>query len=149
MVFFFFFFFKKILYVFYFFLGTVELRKNERIPFMFLLSKKTIGDKLDISFVRKSEKITVKDIEISHIPRLIPRLLSESTASYFVCGGLVFVRVSVPLFQEIYQDKWKQKVRLELLQHYYNDSPLSLDHQLITISQVLSSNINHGKKNRI
>eukprot|EP01091_Cochliopodium_minus_P010248 TRINITY_DN2672_c0_g1_i1.p1 TRINITY_DN2672_c0_g1~~TRINITY_DN2672_c0_g1_i1.p1 ORF type:complete len:509 (-),score=124.22 TRINITY_DN2672_c0_g1_i1:465-1991(-) len=127
--------------------GTIELRPNERISVLFLLSKKSVNDKITITYIRGGQKITKHDIVLTELPRLIPRLSVDVVPSYFVVGGIVFVPVSVPLFEEWFDDKWKSKVRLELLQMYYNDQPTSQDDQIITISHILSSNINHGYDN--
>lgn len=73
--------------------GTIPFRnRGERITFDFLLSRKYIGDSCRISFLRDSVTHEV-DIKVSPRAELVPVHAYDIKPSYFVVGGLVFVKL--------------------------------------------------------
>eukprot|EP01132_Coremiostelium_polycephalum_P009066 gene9066-11104_t len=120
--------------------GSVVFRRRERINFEYLLSNYFVGDTLELSLLRKGEKLNVK---VPLVPqyRVVPFQLYDSSPSYFVYSGLVFVPITYPFLMEVTNEELGNAYRRIYERVERITSP---DYQVVLLSQILFDKINHG-----
>jgi S1-C subfamily serine protease len=99
--------------------GTILSRKDERISIAYAVDRKQVGDKIDMTVLRKGKVLSLR-IPL-HAPKvtygyLIPRIRYETLPTYYIIGGLVFSPLTAN-----YLNIWKKwsKAPPRLRGYYY------------------------------
>ena len=118
----------------------VLFRGHEWLPFDWVVSKKSFGDEISVTLLRKAENtgaISQHDVKITLTDpkHLVPRLLGvDLTPNWCILGGLVFVVLSHPLMDQC--DKTAYGHLYWLLRH---DTKAKEEEEIVICGDVLSS----------
>ena len=124
--------------------GEVHFRNHEWLHFDWLISKKEFGSTVQFKILRKNEdapneirELTV-EVPIKRVKHLIPKILGVDFEPYWVVlGGLVFVKVSVPLIVQLGKDG-------DILKKYSSSVMKYEDEDIIVVVDVLSHFVNNS-----
>ena len=130
--------------------GTVPFRKkeHERISFSYLISCKYNGETARLEVLRSGEggrarKLTV-DVSLGGLVRPVPVHIKGQLPSYFIVGGLVFTRVTVPYLRSEYGKEYEYDAPVKLLDRMMNSMTKTPAEQLVVLGQVLASELMLG-----
>ncbi|KAL3810828.1 hypothetical protein ACHAXA_007518 [Cyclostephanos tholiformis] len=127
-------------------------RENERVDFRWLVSKRSAGSGVKLSVLRQGRRIELHPT-LSSPKYLIPRFdegEGEGAPSYLICGGCVFVPLTMAWIAEMIE---RQKTRCgnhaaltmaELGFRRYLQDQRDRDQQIIILSHVLADDVNVG-----
>ena len=77
--------------------GTVEAWPGLRMPWEYLVTKRPVGDDIEIEIARDGSRFS-KTVRLVAEPRLVPFHDGvDASPSYVIVGGLVFLQLSLPL----------------------------------------------------
>jgi len=126
--------------------GSIPFRnRGERITFDYLVSKKFIGEKCKILYLREG-LVKEVDIEISAKTPLVPTHSYDVKSSYFVVGGFVFSKLVQPFLHEYGEDWYNSSPRkLSYKAIYGEHDPTIQSHQeVVILSHILADELNFG-----
>jgi len=124
--------------------GTISFRKNERITFDYLFTRKVVGDKVPLKILRQGEVLDIEPVALYECPNLIPRLHNyDCSPSFYIIGGLVFMPLSEPLLSQSFKS-WANNAPTTLTWHYYYGNPEKKDEQIVVLKQILASELTLG-----
>lgn len=84
--------------------GTVEFRENVRLNYSALTNTKAVGDQVHFQVLREGNVLEL-DVKIEPVPKLCPCFHGfDSFPSYFIVGGIVFTKMSIPLVNQVFSD---------------------------------------------
>ena len=121
--------------------GTVSYRDRYRTRYDVILTQHYIGDRIELTILRNRERLTL-EVELSRLPRLVPRGQYDTIPTYFVYGGLVLQSLTRDFLTT--WDKWWNKAPKELLHYYYSGVRSEERQEIVVLSQVLADEINVG-----
>lgn len=121
--------------------GTVQYRNRYRTRYDVVLGEMNVGDELEFLVLRDGERLRV-NLELTPMPRLVPRNQWDVEPSYYVYGGLVFQELSRNFLKT--WDKWWNKAPKEFLHHYYSGVRTEERQSVVILSQILADEINVG-----
>jgi hypothetical protein len=104
-----------------------------------------VGDTLHAAVLRDGRRCEVSFAVAPPRP-LVPILHTVDCApSYYICGGLVFLPLSVPFLEHGYGASWRKvtPVKLQALLSEYRTAP---DEEVVLLFQILSAELNYGYK---
>jgi hypothetical protein len=129
--------------------GTVKFRGHERLPHEYLVTRRPVGDMIELELMRKGETIT-REVALVVKPRLVPATDGlDAFPSYLIVGGLVFMPLTAPGMRHINSVLHAQSEEelMALLGHLLRlmskDQEQEGD-QVLILAAVLSSDINIG-----
>ena len=129
--------------------GTFLFRGNERLLFSYLITKKQIGESLNVKLVRKGR---IKDISfpLKKFKNLVPYPNYYKRPSYYIVGGLVFTILSVDLLKS-WGDRWWDKAPLGFTYYLMGQGQLNKNRkqELVVLLKILSDDINVGYENYV
>lgn len=115
--------------------ATVQLRGEERIYYIHLITRKPVGSTLKIGVLRDGTELEV-EVETQPPRYLVPRCSGwDIKPSYLIVGGLVFVPLSRP---------WTKEVKLPAFADRFTGMVRTEGHQIIMLSKVLAHKVNFG-----
>ena len=123
--------------------GTVPFRTGERINFSYLVSRKYVGDKSEVTVLRNG-KVMNFTIDLTPHNRLVPVHIEGLPPSYYICAGIVFTAVCVPYLRSEYGKDYDYDAPLRLLHRMMHEHKEQPGDQVVVVSQVLSADINIG-----
>ena len=127
--------------------GTISFRPEQRTFFGYLMQQKHIGDRLRIDTLRQglSRPVTLSLTQPMDYERLVPHERFDTTPTYMIAGGLVFVPLTLNYLKE-YGDNtnWFVHAPKELLHYYLHGEPSDDRRQLIVLIKVLADEVNVG-----
>ena len=123
--------------------GTVAFRTGERINFSYLVSRKYVGDKAEVTVFRDG-KVMAFDVALTQHDRLVPVHIEGVPPSYYICAGVVFTVVTVPYLRSEYGKDYDYDAPLRLLMKMMHGHKEQAEDEVVVVSQVLSSDINIG-----
>jgi len=123
--------------------GTVAFRTGERINFSYLVSRKYVGDKAEVTVFRDG-KVLSFDVALTQHDRLVPVHIEGVPPSYYICAGVVFTVVTVPYLRSEYGKDYDYDAPLRLLMKMMHGHKEQVEDEVVVVSQVLSSDINIG-----
>ncbi|KAF2071040.1 hypothetical protein CYY_007638 [Polysphondylium violaceum] len=122
--------------------GSIAFRRRERISLEYLLLNHFVGDKIELTLLRKGEKLNVQ-IPLVNDHSVVPFQKYDSRPSYFVYSGLVFVPITYPFLLEHSED-----FAITYRKIYERADKITCpDYQVVILSQVLHDKTNHGYAN--
>eukprot|EP01112_Ceratiomyxa_fruticulosa_P011872 TRINITY_DN3266_c0_g1_i1.p1 TRINITY_DN3266_c0_g1~~TRINITY_DN3266_c0_g1_i1.p1 ORF type:complete len:585 (-),score=128.25 TRINITY_DN3266_c0_g1_i1:22-1776(-) len=122
--------------------GTIAFRKRQRIFFNYLLTKKFVGDEVNVTVWRNKQAIEVK-VPLSSSKPLVPAHQYDCPPSYFVHAGLVFIPLIQPFLHE-YGEDWYNNSPRKLCDKAIFGIPEEENEQVVVLSHVLLDKINYG-----
>ena len=124
--------------------GEFHFRNHEWLHFDWLISKKEFGSTVELKILRKKEDSPhevnelVVQVPIKRVNHLIPKILGVDFEPYWIIlGGLVFVKLSVPLIVQLGKDG-------ETLKRYSTTVMNHEDEDIIIVVDVLSHFVNNS-----
>jgi S1-C subfamily serine protease len=119
--------------------GTVQLRDQDRVAFQHLIAMKQIGDRSEVSIVRRGEPLDVS-IALRRYVSLVPLPRPDRRPSYIMFAGLLFT----PLSYE-YLAEWEWAGNHHRYENYrYEVFPSSGRREIVLLREVLAHEINLG-----
>jgi hypothetical protein len=126
--------------------GTVAFRKRgERISLDYVILKKFAGETCKLRILRKGQEMEMDTIT-SPRDGLVPVQTYDSRPSYFVHGGLVFLKLVQPYLHE-YGDDWYNACPRKLSFKAVYGEKESADQEVVVLCHVLVDEINYGYTN--
>ncbi|PRP88078.1 hypothetical protein PROFUN_04169 [Planoprotostelium fungivorum] len=123
--------------------ATIQFRhRGERITFEYHLMSKHIGDTCRLDILREGKEMTVEAI-IMPRKHLVPVHIHDTRPSYFVYGGLVFIRLTQPYLHE-YGDDWFNTSPRRLCYRALHGEIKGPQHEVVVLSHILVDQINFG-----
>ncbi len=128
--------------------GTIEFRTNERTHLNYVIQQKHLGEDIDISILRKGEKISLNlNLFRSQTKdQLVPMEQYETLPSYYIYGGLVFCPLTKDLLN-IWGSQWYQSAPRELICQLMNNIPEQEDQRIVVLLKALAAEVNQGYQN--
>jgi len=119
--------------------GTVRLRDQDRVAFQHLIAMKQIGERAELSIVRRGEPTHVT-ITLAQYVSLVPLPRPDLRPSYIVFAGLLFT----PLSHE-YMAEWEWAGNHHRYENFrYETFPSPTRRQVVLVREVLAHEINLG-----
>ncbi len=127
--------------------GTIAFRPGHRTFFGYVMQKRHIGDSLMLEIMRLGQRRSVR-IHLTRAiddERLVPNERFDTSPTYLVVGGLVFIPLTLNYLKE-YGDEtnWFIQAPKELLHYYLYGEPGIDRRQLIILSKTLADEVNVG-----
>ena len=119
--------------------GTIELRKNERVNFTWLLSSRQMGEKVDMDILRDG---AIKRVTVTLVPCrfLVPLMQYDRKPTYIVFAGFVFMPLNYN-----YLSRWSWNDMDPDFRILFSDGMVTPERrQAVIINQVLLHDINIG-----
>lgn len=123
--------------------GTISFRRDERIHSTHLFARCPVGKSVSLRVLRDGKEMDIGPIIMQRTHRLVPRLHNcDCVPSYFVVAGFVFQPLSEPLLLELYGKM--NNAPTNIVQEYFLGDAESPDHQVVVLTQILSSELSIG-----
>ena len=132
--------------------GTFAFRRKERLSLPHLISKKQIGESVEVLIVRKGKEEKVS-IPITEFTPLVPNPRHFEKPPYYIHGGLVFTVLSTDLLKS-WGSNWWEKSPVDLKYYLMGKGRLNEEgkSEVVVLLRVLSDEINigyHGHGNEV
>jgi hypothetical protein len=121
--------------------STVKFRGRYRCRYDVLLGWSKVGDKLDMTVLRRGQRKKVQ-LVLAPPAQLVARSLYDRPPTYFIYGGLVF-QVLTRDFLSTWE-QWWDKAPKEFLYLYYSGTRTEERQEVVVLTQVLADEINVG-----
>ena len=119
--------------------GTVPLRDQDRVAFQHLIAMKQIGDRAELSIVRRAEPLRVP-VTLGPYVSLVPPPRPDRRPTYIMFAGLLFT----PLSYE-YMAEWEWAGNHHRYENYRHEVfPSARRREIVLIRAVLAHEINLG-----
>lgn len=118
--------------------GTVAFREDERLPFGWLLSEKSVGETVELSLLRGGKPTTVTCV-LEDVPDLVPSSLYDQRPQYIAYGGLVFTPLTEPYLAAQYTREWEARAPVRLVHSCFHGSVDVAGQQVVLLSQILAN----------
>lgn len=122
--------------------GTVRYRGRFRCQFDVVLGEHFVGDRIRAKVLRAGKRIDVV-MTMQPMAWLVPRYEYDQQPSWFVCGGLVFQKLTAE-YLRVWGDNWWDKAPKEFLHFYHSGERTEGQQEIIVLSQVLADEVNVG-----
>ena len=119
--------------------GTVPLRDHDRVQFEHLISRRQVGDRVDMAVLRGGAALRVT-VQLARYVSLVPLPEPDRRPSYFIFAGLMFTPLT-----HAYMEHWewaREHFRYQMLYHATLPSPER--RQIVLLHEVLAHPINLG-----
>ena len=121
--------------------STVKFRGRYRCRYDVMLGWSKIGDKLDMTILRRGQRKKVQ-LVLAPPAHLVPRSQYDRPPTYFIYGGLVF-QVLTRDFLSTWEHWW-DKAPKEFLYLYYSGTRTQARQEVVVLTQVLADEVNVG-----
>ena len=121
--------------------GTIAYRKRYRTRYDSVLSEYYVGDKLDLTILRKGETLK-KSVTLKPLEYLVPRSQHDVSPTFFVYGGLIFQTLTRDFLAT--WDEWWNKAPKEFLSYYYAGERTKEQREIVMLTQILADEVNLG-----
>ena len=121
--------------------STVKFRGRYRCRYDVMLGWSKIGDKLDMTVLRRGQRKKVQ-LVLAPPAHLVARSQYDRPPTYFIYGGLVF-QVLTRDFLSTWE-QWWDKAPKEFLYLYYSGTRTDVRQEVVVLTQVLADEINVG-----
>lgn len=127
---------------------TVPLRGKERISFIWLITGRVSGP-TKFKVLRDREEIdTEANLVRGPSPYIAPRYHeADCQPSYYIVGGLVFTRFTLPLFEEALRDP-SIMVESKLAQKAIDSFKQEDGEEIVLLLRILTHDVNYGYNTR-
>ena len=125
--------------------GTIEFRKGERTFFGYAIQQKYINDTAKLRILRNNKIVNV-EIKLTNSVdswRLVPHVLYDVAATYYIVGGLLFEPLTGN-YLGTWGEKWNHDAPSDLLNYYFHGEPTDDRREIIVLIKVLADEINEG-----
>lgn len=122
--------------------GTVQYRDQEKVTFSYVVSMRSVGQRVKVDILRDGEYISVEYNLGSHID--FYRVSTQrfvSRPEYFIIGGLVFVVLSEQYLLNAFGMNWSSQAPVLLRDEYLHGTKNDTVEQVVVLSQILNSEI--------
>jgi len=102
-----------------------------------------------VKFLRNG-KVFDKQVTMKTIDALVPAFQWDKTPSYFIFAGLTFINLTRTFLQEYASEinreypQWERDAPRKLVELAATGMPDAQDQQVVILSQILTSEVNHG-----
>jgi len=124
----------------------LNTKKNCRISHDYITIQKYVGDKANLTVLRKGERINVT-LTVEKVPRLVPKHHYDKKSkdlSYFIFGGFVFLPLSIPYLKSYYGNDWSKTCPINLCHVALTSSKQYKDEEVVILTCVLADQLNIG-----
>lgn len=125
--------------------GTVRFRNRFRCQYDVVVGEHFVGDRLPARVLRGGRRLRVV-MTMQPMTALVPRYEYDVHPTWFLCGGLVFQKLTTE-YLRIWGDHWWDKAPKELLHLYQLGERTEARQEVIVLAQVLADDINVGYEN--
>lgn len=124
--------------------GTYEFRKNERLLFSHLISRKQVGQKLDMKISREGKILEVV-VPLHSQVGLVPPPNYFKKPSYYIYGGLVFTVLSADLLRA-WGKNWWEKAPADFMYQILGKGRLNQARkkEIVVLLEILPDDVNIG-----
>ena len=131
--------------------GTFAFSKMERLWVSYLISKKQMGESINLKLVRNGEEKSVS-FPLFAFDTLVPSPYAAPKPSYFIYGGFVFTVLTADLLKEWWDYRSDDRMRippLDFVYYYYGLGRLNEENkkEIVVMLTVLPDDINIGYHN--
>ncbi len=119
--------------------GTIALREHDRVQFEHLISRRQVGDTVQVAVLRGGEPIKI-EVALAPYVSLVPLPRPDQRPTYFIFAGLLFTPLS---YEYINEWEWARDHH-RYGSYRYDTFPSERRRQVVVIHQVLAHEINLG-----
>jgi S1-C subfamily serine protease len=94
--------------------STIQFRVMERLPFAHLILQKHVGDPCEITILR-DRKVTKRTVVLQSPKYLVPECVYDELPRYYICGGMVFVPLTLTYMLHEFGKRYYEKAPNVLL----------------------------------
>ncbi|KAL8440135.1 hypothetical protein Efla_005254 [Eimeria flavescens] len=123
--------------------GSVSFRNGERILFSWVFSQLFVGDRCNLTILRRGRQIEVS-YQVERVNLLVPATNDLPRPEYLIVGGLVFVPLSEPFLKSEYGDEFESRAPVRLLDRWQHGMQLFPGQQIVILTHVLAHEITVG-----
>ncbi|HPF05557.1 MAG TPA: serine protease, partial [Spirochaetota bacterium] len=128
--------------------GSIEFRPGERTSLNYLVQRKYINDRINLSILRngKIKNLKIKLTVTMNSTRLVPFEQYDTAPTYYITGGLVFSPLTKNYLLE-WGSQWFFSAPSKLLYFYQNGIRTADKKEIVLLTKVLADEINLGYHN--
>jgi len=128
--------------------GSIEFRPGERTSLNYLVQRKYINERINLSILRngKIKNLKIKLTVTMNSTRLVPFEQYDTAPTYYITGGLVFSPLTKNYLLE-WGSQWFFSAPSKLLYFYQNGIRTADKKEIVLLTKVLADEINLGYHN--
>jgi S1-C subfamily serine protease len=119
--------------------GSVALRDTDRVHFTYLVSRRQIGDSLELEVMRRGTLVR-PELKLAKYSALVPPPQPDRRQPYFIYAGLVFTTLT---YEYMHNWEWAQEHH-RYANSYYERFPSQEQAEIVLVHEVLAHEINLG-----
>ncbi|KAL8271019.1 hypothetical protein Esti_005060 [Eimeria stiedai] len=123
--------------------GSVSFRNGERILFSWVFSQLFVGDRCNLTILRRGRQIEVS-YQVEKVNLLVPATNDLPRPEYLIVGGLVCVPLSEPFLKSEYGDDFESRAPVRLLDRWQHGMQQFPGQQIVILTHVLAHEITVG-----
>lgn len=123
--------------------GTIQFRVMERLAFAHLISQKMVGDTCEITILR-DRVVSTRTVVLKSPKYLVPECVYDVQPRYYICGGMVFVPLTLTYMLHEFGKRYYEKAPNVLLAAIDERFQNREGEEVVVFSQILASEICSG-----
>lgn len=117
--------------------GTCEVNPQERVSFAHFVHTRFPGEQISMRVRRGGEELEL-GVPLIRLEKLVPDTVYDTSPSYFVYGGLVFMPLTMGLLHD-YGEDWYEEAPRHLVQLWEHGEVERAGQQVVVLSRALAA----------